>query len=94
MVYYKVRQKCTGAKGAVEVGFMPIYDFKCDKCNHRFELFTSISRRSQAVCPRCGGPVSRVYEGKWSMGVKPSAGANGGGCSCGGNCAGCAGCGK
>ena len=59
---------------------MPIYDFKCVACGHRFELFTSISRRAQAVCPKCGGPVERVYEGKWSMGVKPS---GEGGCSCG-----------
>ena len=94
MVYYKVRQKYTDAIDAVEVGIMPIYDFKCDKCDHRFELFTSISKRSQAVCPKCGGTVSRVYEGKWSMGVKASGGGQSGGCSCGGNCAGCAGCGK
>ena len=81
-----------GSAGSLEVGFMPIYDFKCDKCGHRFELFTSISRRTQAVCPKCGGTVSRVYEGKWSMGAKPSSAS--GGCNCGGNCAGCAGCGK
>ena len=71
---------------------MPIYDFKCKACDHRFELFTTISRRAQAVCPKCGGPVERVYEGKWSMGVKPGA-SSGGGCGCGGNCAGCSGCG-
>ena len=70
---------------------MPIYDFKCTKCGHKFELFTTISRRSQAVCPKCGGPVTRVYEGKWSMGVAPASGK--GGCSCGGSCAGCSGCG-
>ena len=91
MVYYKIRQKCNGVFSALEEFKMPIYDFKCDKCGHRFELFTSISRRSQAACPKCGGSVSRVYEGKWSMGVKPSGGS---GCACGGNCAGCAGCGK
>ena len=70
---------------------MPIYDFKCVSCGHRFELFTTMSRRSEAVCPKCGSAVERVYEGKWSMGVKPS---SGGGCSCGGSCAGCSGCGK
>lgn len=68
---------------------MPAYDFKCTRCNHRFELFTSISGRSQAVCPKCGGAVVRVYEGKWAMGAKR---ASSGGCGCGGNCAGCAGC--
>ncbi|MBQ6374209.1 MAG: zinc ribbon domain-containing protein [Clostridia bacterium] len=70
---------------------MPIYDFKCKECGHRFELFTSISRRDAATCPKCGGAVERVYEGKWSMCLS-SAGASGG-CSCGGNCQGCGGCG-
>jgi len=72
---------------------MPIYDFKCKECGHRFELFTSISRRETAACPKCGGAVERVYEGKWSMGIKPGSGASGG-CSCGGSCQGCAGCGR
>ena len=94
MVYYIVRQKYAGEIFLWRKEFMTIYDFKCDRCDHRFELFTSISRRDQAVCPKCGGPVSRVYEGKWSMGVKPSSGGASGACSCGGNCAGCAGCGK
>ena len=71
---------------------MPIYDFKCASCGHKFELFTTISRRASAVCPKCGGPVERVYEGKWSMGAKPASGR--GGCSCGGSCAGCSGCGN
>lgn len=71
---------------------MPIYDFKCAECGHRFELLTSISRRSQAVCPKCGGAVERVYEGKWSMGIRSGSGQ--GACSCGGSCVGCAGCAK
>ena len=73
---------------------MPIYDFKCDKCDHRFELFRSISQRGQATCPKCGGTVSRVYEGKWSVGFRPSSGGGSGTCKCGGNCGGCAGCSK
>lgn len=70
---------------------MPVYDFRCTACGHRFEQLTTISRRNQVVCPRCGSAVERVYEGRWSMGVK-SAGKDSGGCQCGGNCAGCAGC--
>ena len=61
---------------------MPIYDFKCAACGHKFEKLTTISRRDQVTCPKCGGPVGRVYEGKWSMGVKSS---GGGGCTCGGS---------
>ena len=71
---------------------MPIYDFKCKACGHRFELFTSISQRDAAKCPKCSGEVERVYEGRWSMGVSPSGNSASGGCGCGGNCAGCGGC--
>ena len=38
---------------------------------------------------QCGGSVARVYEGRWALGKS----AGGGGCSCGGNCQGCSGCG-
>ena len=68
---------------------MPVYDFKCTQCGHRFDLFCAMSSRDEAVCPKCGGAVVRVYEGRWAMGSKR---ADGGGCSCGGNCAGCSGC--
>lgn len=71
---------------------MPIYDFKCTSCGHKFERFTSISQRDAVVCPQCGGKVTRVFEGKWSMGIK--SGQSSGGCGCGGNCAGCSGCGN
>ena len=68
--------------------FMPIYDYKCARCGHRFDLLRSISSRDEVKCPRCGGEVARVYEGKWM-----SVGKRSGGCSCGGNCQGCSGCG-
>lgn len=67
---------------------MPVYDYKCAQCGHRFDLLRSISQRDAVTCPRCGGAVMRVYEGKWALG-KPAAG----GCTCGGNCKGCSGCG-
>ena len=70
---------------------MPIYDYKCAQCGHRFDLLRSISNRDPVKCPKCGGDVARVYEGKWSVG---KVAAGGGGCSCGGNCAGCSGCGR
>ena len=65
---------------------MPLYDYRCPVCGHRFELLRSISKRDDVVCEKCGSAVKRVYEGKCAFGaVKGS-----GGCS--GNCAGCAGC--
>lgn len=67
---------------------MPVYDYKCTQCQNRFDLLRSLSGRDEVKCPRCGGEVVRVYEGKWSSLGRLSAG----GCSCGGNCQGCAGC--
>lgn len=70
---------------------MPIYDYKCVQCGNRFDLLRSLSSRDEVKCPRCGGDVARVYEGRWSS-YRQSSGK--GGCSCGGNCQGCAGCGR
>jgi len=33
---------------------MPTYDYECNACEHRFELFQSISEKPRRKCPRCG----------------------------------------
>jgi len=33
---------------------MPTYDYVCDACDHRFELFQSISAPPKKKCPECG----------------------------------------
>jgi putative FmdB family regulatory protein len=33
---------------------MPTYDYVCDNCDHRFELFQSITADRQKKCPECG----------------------------------------
>ncbi|MBN2543341.1 zinc ribbon domain-containing protein [bacterium] len=33
---------------------MPTYEFKCLDCENKFEVFTSISRKDQSKCPKCG----------------------------------------
>jgi putative FmdB family regulatory protein len=38
---------------------MPTYDYQCDACDHRFELFQSITARPQRKCPQCGRPKLR-----------------------------------
>ncbi|MCL5104448.1 MAG: zinc ribbon domain-containing protein [Armatimonadetes bacterium] len=61
---------------------MPIYEFICAPCDSRFEILTSVSRASEAKCPKCGsGEVKRVM----SM---FAARTDGGGHSS--NCVGCA----
>ncbi|MBQ3423714.1 MAG: zinc ribbon domain-containing protein [Clostridia bacterium] len=69
---------------------MPIYDYKCPQCAHRFDLLRSVSATDPVKCPKCGRDAVRVYEGKWAALGRRSAG----GCSCGGNCSGCSGCGR
>ena len=33
---------------------MPTYDYECDACGHKFELFQSISEPVKKKCPECG----------------------------------------
>ena len=33
---------------------MPTYDYECDGCEHKFELFQYISEDPKDVCPECG----------------------------------------
>ncbi len=63
---------------------MPLYEYRCQSCGHRFEALRSISARDEVVCEKCGAKVARVYQGKCTFGALKS--------GCGGNCAGCSGC--
>lgn len=33
---------------------MPTYDYKCNECNHSFELFQHITENPKKKCPACG----------------------------------------
>jgi len=39
---------------------MPTYEFKCQKCGHRFELFKNIKDEADEICPICGAQADRV----------------------------------
>lgn len=42
---------------------MPVYDFRCEECKHRFEVFLTYADydRHQSICPVCGsGKIQRV----------------------------------
>ena len=34
---------------------MPIYEYRCGACEHRFEALLSSSDEKAPPCPRCGG---------------------------------------
>jgi putative FmdB family regulatory protein len=39
---------------------MPLYEYKCKKCGHRFELIQSFSAEDPKECPVCHGEVERL----------------------------------
>ena len=40
---------------------MPLYEYQCDTCAHRFEVIQKFSDAPIAVCPQCGaGPVVKL----------------------------------
>jgi putative FmdB family regulatory protein len=39
---------------------MPTYEYECQKCHHRFELFQSIKDGPKRTCPKCRGRVKRL----------------------------------
>lgn len=39
---------------------MPLYDYQCDQCGHRFEVRQGIREDPLTVCPQCGAPIRRV----------------------------------
>jgi putative FmdB family regulatory protein len=39
---------------------MPIYEYQCKKCKHRFEKIQKRSDRAIKKCPLCGGAVEKL----------------------------------
>ena len=39
---------------------MPIYEYECRRCGHRFELIQSFSDKPRQRCPECSGKVDRL----------------------------------
>ncbi len=40
---------------------MPTYEYKCDKCDHSFEVFQSMSDEPVKSCEKCGHEVRKVF---------------------------------
>jgi putative FmdB family regulatory protein len=70
---------------------MPIYEYRCEDCDRRFELLTSFAERDRPqACPSCESTETRVLVSSFAAlggefeSTLPVA-ASGGGC-CGGSC--------
>ena len=38
---------------------MPLYEYKCEKCAHRFDKIEKYTASSVKTCPKCGGKAER-----------------------------------
>lgn len=41
---------------------MPIYEYECTACKHRFDRYQSFSEAAVTSCPECGSPVRKVLQ--------------------------------
>lgn len=39
---------------------MPLYEYECDNCGHRFEVIQKFSDDPLTECPKCQGPVRKL----------------------------------
>jgi putative FmdB family regulatory protein len=39
---------------------MPLYEYECDACGHRFEIIQKFSDGPVEQCPKCGGAVHKL----------------------------------
>jgi putative FmdB family regulatory protein len=39
---------------------MPLYEYECKKCHHRFEKLQKFSDSPVKKCPECGSPVEKI----------------------------------
>jgi putative FmdB family regulatory protein len=39
---------------------MPLYEYQCDSCGHRFEVIQKFADAPIEACPRCGGRVNKL----------------------------------
>ena len=40
---------------------MPLYEYKCESCGHRFEVIQKYSDALVDTCPICGGTVTKLF---------------------------------
>jgi putative FmdB family regulatory protein len=39
---------------------VPLYEYQCKKCKHKFEKIQKFSDRPIKKCPECGSPVEKI----------------------------------
>ena len=39
---------------------MPIYEYRCNKCGHKFDIMQKVNDPPITTCPECSGPTSKI----------------------------------
>ena len=39
---------------------MPTYEYECEKCGMRFDVFQKMTDKPVSACPKCGGKAGRL----------------------------------
>jgi putative FmdB family regulatory protein len=68
---------------------VPIYEFSCLNCRHRFDVFGGYaSRDERQVCPQCEGTNTKAMFSTFAVMAsgESSSTLTAGGCGCGGSC--------
>ena len=62
---------------------MPIYEYNCRRCDHRFEAIV-LSSQEKITCPECSGAVIEKQLSVFSAPAsdKQASSSTGGGCGC------------
>jgi putative FmdB family regulatory protein len=55
-----LRIKISLASHVQKVACVPLYEYQCKKCNHRFEKIQKFSDPAVKKCPQCGGTVEKL----------------------------------
>ena len=40
---------------------MPVYDYECGQCTHKFEQRRSFSEGARTTCPKCSSEAKRLF---------------------------------
>ena len=64
---------------------MPLYEYRCERCDERFEELRSSSDEDEVCCPSCGQPAKKLLSAFAVGGGGQTGSASGasGGSSCG-----------
>jgi len=60
---YNSKQYWMAVEAATKGGSfeMPVYEYECEKCGHRFELIHSVNDEGRKKCPECKGKAKKCF---------------------------------